>query len=78
MTVRENMGFGLRMTGVPKAEIAAKVNEAAEILRLGEYLDRKPKPCRADNGNGSPSVGPSFGVRGSFSSMSRCPTSMPN
>ncbi len=43
MTVRENMGFGLRMTGVPKAEIAAKVNEAAEILRLGEYLDRKPK-----------------------------------
>ncbi len=43
MTVAENMGFGLRMTGHPKAEIAAKVAEAARILKLEEYLARKPK-----------------------------------
>ena len=43
MTVRENMGFGLKMTGHPKAEIAAKVGEASRILKLDPYLDRKPK-----------------------------------
>jgi len=43
MTVRENIAFGLKMRKVPKAEIEAKVKEAAEILNLGEYLDRKPK-----------------------------------
>lgn len=43
MTVEENMGFGLRMNGVPKEDVAAKVGEAAEILRLTEYLKRKPK-----------------------------------
>jgi lactose/L-arabinose transport system ATP-binding protein len=43
MTVEENMGFGLKMTGHPKAEIEAKVAEASRILKLDEYLDRKPK-----------------------------------
>jgi lactose/L-arabinose transport system ATP-binding protein len=43
MTVAENMGFGLKMTGHPKAEVKAKVDEAARVLKLGEYLDRKPK-----------------------------------
>lgn len=43
MSVRENMGFGLRMNGHPKAEIAAKVAEASKILQLDPYLDRKPK-----------------------------------
>ncbi|RME15998.1 MAG: sn-glycerol-3-phosphate ABC transporter ATP-binding protein UgpC [Alphaproteobacteria bacterium] len=43
MTVAENMGFGLKMNRVPKAEIAEKVAKAAEILQLGPYLDRKPK-----------------------------------
>ncbi len=42
MTVRENMGFGLKMNGHPKAEIAAKVAEASRILKLDEYLARKP------------------------------------
>ena len=42
MTVKENMGFGLKMNGHPKAEIAAKVAEASRILKLDEYLDRKP------------------------------------
>jgi lactose/L-arabinose transport system ATP-binding protein len=43
MTVAENMGFGLKMTGHPKAEIRAKVEEAARILRLENLLSRKPK-----------------------------------
>ncbi len=43
MTVAENMGFGLRMTGHPRAEIDRKVAEAARILKLEPLLDRKPK-----------------------------------
>ncbi len=43
MTVEENMGFGLKMTGHPKAEIKAKVDEAARILKLEPLLKRKPK-----------------------------------
>ena len=43
MTVRENIAFGLKMRKIDKATIEKKVREAAEILDLGEYLDRKPK-----------------------------------
>lgn len=43
MTVAENMGFGLRMGGAPKEEVAAKVATAAKTLQLTELLDRKPK-----------------------------------
>lgn len=43
MTVRENIAFGLKMRKVDKETIEKKVQEAAEILDLGEYLDRKPK-----------------------------------
>jgi multiple sugar transport system ATP-binding protein len=43
MTVAENMGFALKLRGTPKAEIAAKVKEAAGLLDLEPYLDRKPK-----------------------------------
>ena len=42
MTVAENMGFGLKMTGHPKAEIDRKVAEASRILKLDDYLKRKP------------------------------------
>jgi len=42
MTVQENMGFGLRMNGYPKHEIAQKVAEASRILKLDDYLKRKP------------------------------------
>ena len=42
MTVQENMGFGLRMNGYPKAEISQKVAEASRILKLDDYLKRKP------------------------------------
>jgi len=43
MTVEENMGFGLKMNGVPKAEIKEKVQKASDILKLEDYLSRKPK-----------------------------------
>ncbi|WP_136443929.1 ABC transporter ATP-binding protein [Pacificoceanicola onchidii] len=43
MSVEENMGFGLKMNGVPKEEIASKVGEASRILKLDDYLKRKPK-----------------------------------
>lgn len=43
MTVRENIAFGLKMRKVQKEEIEKKVLEAAEILDLTEYLDRRPK-----------------------------------
>jgi multiple sugar transport system ATP-binding protein len=43
MTVRENIAFGLKMRKTPKNIIEQKVKEAAEILNLTEYLDRKPK-----------------------------------
>jgi multiple sugar transport system ATP-binding protein len=43
MTVRENMGFSLKTAGAPKSEIDEKVNRAAAILKLEQYLDRAPK-----------------------------------
>ena len=42
MTVKENMGFGLKMNGHPKTVIDEKVAEATRILKLEDYLDRKP------------------------------------
>ena len=42
MTVRENMGFALKFAGHPKAEIEARVAEAARILELGPLLERRP------------------------------------
>jgi multiple sugar transport system ATP-binding protein len=42
MTVRENMGFALKLAKTPKDEIARKVEHAAEILDLKAHLDRKP------------------------------------
>src|SRR5215831_2860031 len=42
MTVRENIGFALKLRKLPKSELTAKVNDAAEILGLTDWLDRKP------------------------------------
>jgi len=43
MSVYDNMAFGLKLRKTPKAEIERRVNEAAQILDIGELLDRKPK-----------------------------------
>jgi ABC-type sugar transport system ATPase subunit len=42
MTVRDNIGFGLRMTGHPKPEIERRTKVAADMLQLGTMLDRRP------------------------------------
>ena len=42
LTVAENIGFGLRIRGASKAERRPRVAEAAELLGLGEFLDRRP------------------------------------
>jgi len=43
MTVRENMGFGLKIRKLSQSEIDVRVQEASDILGLNELLDRKPK-----------------------------------
>ncbi len=43
MTVADNMGFALKIAGTAKAEIRKRVEEAAKILDLTQYLDRRPK-----------------------------------
>ncbi len=43
MSVADNMGFALKIAGTDKAEIRKRVEEAAKILDLGAYLERKPK-----------------------------------
>src|SRR4249919_3637665 len=43
MSVGDNMGFALKIAGVPKDEIVRRVNEAAKLLDLEAYVERKPK-----------------------------------
>ena len=43
MTIKENMAFGLKMRKFPKEEIEKRVLEAAKILDLEEYLEKRPK-----------------------------------
>src|SRR6202035_4452519 len=52
MTVADNIGFALKLRKLPKDQLRAKVNEAAEILGLTDWLDRQPgralrRPARA-------------------------------
>jgi multiple sugar transport system ATP-binding protein len=43
MTVAQNMGFGLKMSGRPRAEVETAVRRAAEILQITEHLEKRPK-----------------------------------
>ena len=43
MSVRQNMGYGLKIAGLPKDQINAKVEEAAALLQLSPLLDRQPR-----------------------------------
>ena len=43
MTVRDNIAYGMRVRGVPRAEIEAAVEKAVTILGIGDYLERRPK-----------------------------------
>ena len=43
MTVRQNLAYGLKNRGTPKPEIERRVAEAAQILEIAQFLDRKPR-----------------------------------
>ena len=43
MSVRQNMAYGLKIRGLAKSEINRRVEEAADILEIRDYLDRKPR-----------------------------------
>ncbi|PIE12967.1 MAG: sn-glycerol-3-phosphate ABC transporter ATP-binding protein UgpC [Rhodobacterales bacterium] len=43
MSVFQNMAYGLKIRGIPKADIERRVQEAAEILEISDYLNRKPR-----------------------------------
>ena len=43
MTVRQNLAYGLKNRRTPEAEIARRVDDAAQLLQIGPYLDRKPR-----------------------------------
>ncbi|TBN37508.1 sn-glycerol-3-phosphate import ATP-binding protein UgpC [Paracoccus subflavus] len=43
MSVRQNLAYGLKNRGTPRADIDRRVAQAAEILQIGPYLDRKPR-----------------------------------
>ncbi|CDP51682.1 sn-glycerol-3-phosphate import ATP-binding protein UgpC [Paradevosia shaoguanensis] len=43
MTVRQNLEYGLKNRGVPRPEIDKRVKEAADILEIGQFLERKPR-----------------------------------
>ena len=43
MSVRDNIGFSLKTAGVPKPALARKVDEAARVLKLEPFLDRRPR-----------------------------------
>ncbi|MBU1306577.1 MAG: ABC transporter ATP-binding protein, partial [Alphaproteobacteria bacterium] len=43
MTVEQNLGFGLRMGGMPKDQVAVRVADAARVLELAPLMDRKPR-----------------------------------
>src|SRR5471030_864557 len=45
MTVAANMAFSMKLRGAPKSEIDTRVNNAADILGLGPYLERFPRRC---------------------------------
>jgi multiple sugar transport system ATP-binding protein len=74
MSVADNMGFSLRLAGVPKAERRAKVGEAARILHLEQLLTGSPRSFQADSGSGSRSGGRSSGSRRCSCSTSRSRT----
>src|SRR3954462_8802960 len=84
MTVADNMGFALKMAKVPSEERKKRVQEAARILGLEEYLERKPKalsggqrpsPPPVPSAGASPWAGQSSGRRSCSAWTSRCRTS---
>jgi multiple sugar transport system ATP-binding protein len=61
LTVKDNMGLGLKQAGMPKAEIETRVSKASAMLSLDPYMARARLKCRAASASASPS--PRTGAR---------------
>ena len=77
MTVRKNIAFPLRMAGMSREEQDRRVERAAEVLNLTDYLDRRPGQLSGGSASGWPSGGRSCANRRRSCSTSRFRTSMP-
>lgn len=77
LSVRDNMGLGLKQAKRPKAEIAERVNAASKMLSLDPLLERGRRNCQVASANVLPSVVPSCANPHCFCSTNRFQTSMP-
>ena len=75
MTVRKNISFPLRMAKLDQAEQDRRVEQAAAVLNLTEYLDRRPGQLSAASASAWPSAAPSCASPRPSSSTSHCRTS---
>ena len=78
MSVYDNMAFGLKLRKFSKDEIQRRVEEAADILEIREYLQRKPKALSGGQSSAWPWVEPSCASPPHSSWTSRSPTWTPS
>jgi hypothetical protein len=78
MTVKENMGFSLKIAGRPQDEIEERVAEAAQILDLNHLLERRPSQLSGARGSAWPWGGPSCATRMCSCSTNRSAISTPS
>ena len=78
MTVYDNMAFSLRLANAPKEEMERRVDGAARVLGLTDYLARYPRQLSGGQRQRVPWAAPSSGNRRSFYSTSPCRTWTPS
>ena len=78
MSVRGNMSYGLKNRKMDKAEIEKRVNEAASMLKIDQFLDPSPINCPAGSGSASPWAVRLCATRRSSCLMNHCRTLMPS
>ena len=77
MTVYQNMSFGLRLRKTNREEIDTRVREAADILNIGELLDRRPKQLSGGMPPGAPTSLLTINQLGSLRLPSSGPIALP-
>lgn len=78
MTVFNNLAYGLKNRGFSKTEIDRRVRQAAEMLEIGQFLDRKPRQLSGGNASVSPWAAHWCANRRRSCSTNRCRTWMRN
>lgn len=78
LTVYENLAFGLKLRKTPKSEIKRRVGDAAEILGITDYMNRKPRQLSGGSASEWRLGGQSCASRRFSSSTNRSPTWMQN